>query len=110
MPLTVHRKKFDTTVDAALELAGKLEALPAGAAVEAQNIMHRITMVCCLCVPLNCSLAATVGIEYFGALAELRSGAACLQLSRRVRRNGGAGHAMRAHVRCRQNALLFCDS
>lgn len=60
----MHRKKFDTTIDAALELAGKLGALPPGAAVEAQNIMHRITMVRCLCVPLNCSPPSS-----FGALA-----------------------------------------
>ena len=41
------RKKYGATVEAALELAGKLSALPPGAAVEAQNIMHRITMVRC---------------------------------------------------------------
>ena len=88
MPLTARRKKFDTTIDAALELAGKLGALPPGAAVEAQNIMHRITMVCCLCVPLNCSLAAALGIYVFGHLLDY----ALLQLasspSRGLHRSG----------------------
>ena len=91
MPLTARRKKFDTTIDAALELAGKLGALPPGAAVEAQNIMHRITMVCCLCVLLNCSLAAALGTYVLGRLL----GCALLQLasspSGRVRGSGLAG-------------------
>ena len=39
------RKKFDATLESSLALAAKLAALPSGTAVEAQDTLHRVTLV-----------------------------------------------------------------
>lgn len=40
-----RRKKFDATLESSLELAARLGALPPGTAVEAQETLHRVTLV-----------------------------------------------------------------
>ena len=42
-----RRKKFGATVEQSVGLAAHLAALPPGAAVEAQDAMKRVTLVCC---------------------------------------------------------------